>query len=377
MWSVQRLSIVSTALLLLVVRVECTMTFYAVAVGQGDSCIIQCPNGKDLLILDMGASPPRFDNKSYVTSLLKQKFGAAQSGKNIHILVSHSHTDHYDYFRYVLDADLLPNVRAFVMGGNYTGYNKDFRAWLEDNLGDRRYVINNGMKCFGNSNCSMTQLSTGKLADFRSKEDIAAKRTSDPWQFCSGDDVTFTVLGANIGTNPNGESVILKIQYQSWSMFMSGDFENVTPQQEIMNRYDASMFKSNYYKVAHHGAWTTKKPNIPALLDLIKPARVYISHGYPSLSNFHHPNSVTIDHLKNLSSIVEIDPSTNAPFVYWDSDKEDVVTLKGGLNRAIYETCRSIVNGEEVCQDIQIISDGHSDTTAYEDVPRMYFRTVQ
>ena len=354
------------------------MTFYVVAVGQGDSCIIQCPNGKDVLILDMGASFPRFENHTYVNYLLKETFRANQSGKNIHILISHSHTDHYDYFKATLDDDLLPNVRAFIMGGNYTGYNKDFRAWLEQSLGDRRYVINNGVKCFGNSNCSMTQLSTGKLADFRSKEDIAAKKTSDPWQFCSGSsDVTFTVLGANIGTNPNGESVILKIRYQSWSILMSGDFENVTPQKEIMDHYAPSKFKSDYYKVAHHGAWTAKKPNMPALLDLIQPSRVYISQGYPLLPKYHHPNSVTIEHLRNLSSIVEIDPSTNAPFVYWDGDKSDVVTLKGGLNRAIYETCRSIVGEKEVCNDINITSNGHSDSTAYVDVPTKYFITVQ
>ena len=353
------------------------MTFYAMAVGQGDSSIIRCPSGKDLLILDMGASPPRFDSKDYVTSVLKNKFGAANSNTNIYILVSHSHTDHYDYFSGALDSALLANVRAFIMGGNYTGYNKNFRAWLEQNLGDRLYMINNQAKCFGNSNCSLTKVSTGDLADFRTKEEVLAKKANDPWQFCSGStDVKFTVLGANIGTTPNGESVILKIQYKSWSMLMSGDFETVTPQKELMNHYDSSILKSNYYKVAHHGAWTVKKPNTPALLDLIQPSRVYISQGYPSLSNFHHPNSITIQHLMNLTSIVSIDPSTNAPFAYWDNDKQNVVTMKSGMNRAIYETCRSIVSNKEVCQDIQITSTGSSDTTSYVDVPSIYYRTV-
>ncbi len=357
---------------------DCTMTFYALAVGQGDSSIIQCPNGKDILILDMGASPPRFDSKDYVNSILKNKFGAAQSGKNIHILISHSHTDHYDYFNGVLDSDLLANVRIFIMGGNYSGYNVNFRKWLEANLDDRMYMINDQGKCFGNSNCSLTKPPTGKVANLRSKRSILAGKVSDPWQFCPSSDVKFTVLGANIGTNPNGESVILKIQYKSWSMLMSGDFENATPQKELMNFYtDSSIFKSNYYKVAHHGAWTDKKPNTPALLDLIQPARVYISQGYPSLSKFHHPNSVTIDHLRNLTSIVSIDPTTNAPFVYWvdDGKKKGVVTMKG-MDRAIYETCRSIVSKKEVCEDIHITSNGQTDTTEYVSVPSVYYRTV-
>lgn len=355
--------------------VKAKMTFYAVAVGQGDSSIIQCPNGKDLLILDMGASPPRFAQKIYLTSVLKEKFHAADAGMNIHIVISHSHIDHYSYFREALDSELIANIRGVVLGGNYTGYSKNFRLWLEENFEDRVYVINNQVRCFGNTNCSLTSTSTGDLADFRTRAEITAGKPSDPWQFCPGDsDVTFTVLGANIGNTPNGQSIILKIQYKSWSMLMSGDFEMVSPQQMLMDRWPVSTFKSNYYKVAHHGAWTPKKPNIPDLLNLIQPQKVYISQGYPSLSKFHHPNSVTIDHLKNVSSIISISPSTNAPFVSWDDENDRVVTLKSGMNRAIYETCRSINthNNTEICQDIMITTDGQKDTTEYVDVPIHY-----
>ena len=34
------------------------MTVYTVGVGQGDSNNIVCPNGKDILLVDMGATGP-------------------------------------------------------------------------------------------------------------------------------------------------------------------------------------------------------------------------------------------------------------------------------------------------------------------------------
>ena len=34
------------------------MTVYAVGVGQGDSNNIVCPNGKDILLVDMGTTGP-------------------------------------------------------------------------------------------------------------------------------------------------------------------------------------------------------------------------------------------------------------------------------------------------------------------------------
>lgn len=366
-------SILAAFLLLVpLVLVEASMSFYAIAVGQGDSCIIQCPNGKDIVIVDMGGTQPQYIIPSYITHLLKDRFHAADSGKNIHIVVSHSHTDHYSYFTRAVDSDLLPNVRQVILGGEYADYGKTFRAWLETNVDDF-YIINNGDGCFGNTNCTLTHATSGKPAYVRRNftEGVAV---SDPWQLCGSTTVKFTVLGANLGNSQNGQSIVLKIKYSTWSMLMSGDFEMVTPQRDLLAAWPASTFKSSYYKVAHHGAWTEKQPNLPELLDVIQPQRVYISQGHPQLSKFHHPNSVTIDHLEALDSIVKIDGSTNAPFAYWDNDKQVYVDMEEGMDRGIYETCREYFpgNGTQLCHDIWITTDGHKDETTYMAVPRQY-----
>ena len=136
--------------------VKADMTFYAVGVGQGESCIIQCPNQKDLVIVDMGATGPKYVTHEYIRYLLKEKFHAAESGKRIHVLVTHSHVDHYNYIDKVFDRYLLPNVQEVILGGRYEDYkDMQIRNWLEDNIRNL-YSINNQEKCFGNSDCALT-----------------------------------------------------------------------------------------------------------------------------------------------------------------------------------------------------------------------------
>lgn len=362
-------------LVFLVGLVSADMTFHAVAVGQGDSCIIQCPNKKDIVVVDMGSTQPIYVTPDYLTYLLKSRFNAASSGKSIHVVVSHSHVDHFSYIYRAIDDELLPNLREVILGGNYSNYGKYFKDWLEEKV-DNVYTVNNQNKCFGNANCTLTPHHTttaGRPVQPRHKGQ--SSKVADPWQLCSSSTVKFTVLGANIGNTQNGKSIILKIKYGSWSMLMSGDFEMVTPQAELMENWPASTIQSTYYKVAHHGAWTDKKPNTPSLLEVIQPKKVYISQGHPELSKFHHPNEVTINHLLAVKSIVNISASTNKPFVYWDSDRQDFVTMQGGMGRAIYETCRWYFpgNSSQICQDIVITTDGRSDTTTYVDVPSQYW----
>lgn len=348
---------------------QAEMSFYAIAVGQGDSCIITCPNRKDIVIIDMGATVPQYVNPDYITYLLKERFQAADSGKKIHVLISHSHTDHYSYLTRALDSDLLRNVQEVILGGNFTNYGATLPKWLLQNV-ENVYTVNNQQKCFGNDKCKLTSPKTGAPVEVLRN----GVTVSDPWQLCSSSTVKFTVLGANIGNTQNGQSIVMKIKYSSWSMITSGDFEMVTPQKELMQAWPASTFKSVYYKVAHHGAWTDKQPNMPDLLNLIQPRKVYISQGHPILSKFHHPDIHTYKNLIALSSIDKITPSANSPFVYWDHDSANCVTLKAGLGRAIYETCRQYFPGNctQVCKDIWIKTDGHLDTTTYMTVPSQY-----
>ena len=161
------------------------------------------------------------------------------------------------------------------------------------------YTINQGRECFGNSECTLTPEWIG-LGRYRAMLEAAAMHQhqqhgnrhaqyrSDPWQFC-GSDVNITVLGANIcilnknipdhciRDSNNARSVIMKLKYKNWSLFLSGDFEGVGQQNRLIERWShmPSIFQSTYYKISHHGAWTPDGPNanMKELLQAIHPKR--------------------------------------------------------------------------------------------------------
>ena len=347
------------------------LTVYAMAVGQGDGNIILCPNGRDIVIVDMGSSHI-YANKSYGGYLLK-KFGALKNNMSIHIVITHPDEDHYNFLpaSFPNNDKLTKSIKEIVLGGSYKVYEekKGFRPWLH-NMSRiiPVYTVNNGDECFGNSACSWTPVSTAAIKKTKKPP------SKDLWQFC-GDSAHITVLGANICAktqcnNINGRSIILKLVYKEWSLFLSGDFEGEDQQMKLINK-SQSMLKSTYYKMAHHGAWMAKKANLPELLKAISPRRAYVSSAHPLVSRYSHPKCETIDHLIKLGSVNETNSQN-----YIACCRKAIRSrcylpeLKLGFY-AIYETCR-YYNKKcdcQICQDIEITTDGYNDYTVYRSVP--------
>ena len=349
------------------------MTVYAMAVGQGDGNIIDCPNGRDILIVDMGAKNPVFVTRDYGTYLLKEKFNVLSENKTIHIVVSHPHNDHYNQLTGAIDSELIPRVSEIVLGGTIGDYSTYFVNWLKKNSFPV-YTINSGSKCFGNDKCRWTKV---KLASTRSNRELKRSTSGDPWQFC-GSDVTITTLGANIATtsNLNMLSVILKLSFNKWSLLLSGDFEGKNQQLELIEKWPGAL-QSTYYKIAHHGAWTDDyKANLPELLAKIRPKRVYVSQGYATLSEYHHPNCYTFQHLFALDSLDTVASGKSTPCVCWNDTTHSVVPVyKKEQEYAIYETCSVLLSsGKQKCRDIMIEVDGYGDQTQYVEVPSKYVR---
>ena len=348
------------------------MTVYAMAVGQGDGNIILCPNGRDVLIVDMG-STYLFANNSYGAYLLKEKFKVVKNQKNIHIVITHPHEDHYNFLLTSLDKELLPLVHEIVVGGwKYTNKSR-FRNVINKmrKSGVPVYTVNSRSECFGNSDCRWTPVSAAAVNNhvFRKK----SPAVGDPWQFC-GREVSVTVLGANIcgrkcrRQDENGQSVILKLAYKGWSLFLSGDFEGEEQQLKLMKRWPQSILHSTYYKVAHHGS---EQANLPDLLTKIRPRRAYVSQAHPVATfckGYKHPRCQVID---KLIELVNIDSNPrNSPIVCWTDERG--IEQRSGY--AIYETCREYDTDldKQICHDIMITTDGYNDHTTYVGVPREY-----
>ena len=181
-----------------------------------------------------------------------------------------------------------------------------------------------------------------------------------------------------IGDNKNAKSVILKLAYKEWSLFLSGDFEGEEQQRKFIDQWSPSVLQSTYYKVAHHGAWRMEEQaNLPDLLNIIRPKRAYVSQAHPIMTfcvKYLHPKCEVIEHLLEIGTIDKIDSSARYPIVCWEDfgDHSGRIVKESGY--AIYETCRDYdtFHDRQICQDIVITTDGYSDHTMYVDVPDDY-----
>ena len=361
------------------------LTVYAMAVGQGDGNIILCPNGRDVLIVDMGARVSQYAKKDYGAYLLKEKFKVVENDMKIHILITHADEDHYNFINESVlhDREMLKQVQAIVIGDKFEAYGNQFKKWIKIPNLPHVYTINNGTECFGNRQCAWTLAYPSPDRPMPSM----SSNGEDPWQFC-GDDVDITVLGANIcvpkksrctrGDNKNLKSVILKLLYKEWSLFMSGDFEGVKQQNRLIDHWShvPSMLRSTYYKVSHHGAWTNDlKANSVRLLEAVRPKRAYVSQGHPITTCYFHPNCEVLDNLIRVG-IEKTVPSGSNTLVCKRDLENKRIRLEWRQGYAIYETCRKymydVVNDRQVCNDIMITTNGRDDHTSYVSVPDNY-----
>ena len=367
------------------------LTVYAMAVGQGDGNIILCPNGRDVLIVDMGARVSQYASRNYGAYLLKEKFKVVENDMKIHIVITQPAEDHYNFLRESVfqDQDILKQVQEIVIGNKFEEYGKRFQGWIEDTANlPHVYTINNGSECFGNRQCAWTLAYPSRDRPMP----LMSSSGEDPWQFCGGD-VDITVLGANIcvpskraasgcadPSNVNVKSVILRLSYNDWSLFLSGDFEGVPHQKRFLAHWSnvPSMLRSTYYKVSRHGAWTEKKANSEEILKAVSPKRAYVSQGHPITTfcrNYIHPRCEVLDNLISLCTIDKI-PSENS-LICWQDMGKSFGRLERRRGYAIYETCREydVVNDTLICHDIMISTNGRDDHTSYVSVPNDHVHT--
>ena len=111
------------------------ITVLALAVGQGDSTFIICPNN-DLVIIDMGSSnsnSPYVLNNKNVHNILDNHLTSYPSSK-IRIIITHPDIDHYNYFQGALEG-LESSVEYFILGGDLSQYTDGkFNSWLSNNF---------------------------------------------------------------------------------------------------------------------------------------------------------------------------------------------------------------------------------------------------
>jgi competence protein ComEC len=215
-------------------------------VGQGDSILVRTPEGHAILI-DAGPRSERFDAGERILLPYLLQTGIRHLDA---VLITHEHQDHIGGIRSVLD-----NVPTDWIG--------------VPNVGDR--LENDEWK---------SGLPQGLLYD---SQKFKTLQTGDRIELDSG--ASLEVLGpeqvlANTHSDPNNNSLVLKLTYLGQNVLLTADME-----QEEMEEIAASGvdLETDIFKEPHHGSrFSLDKP----WLDGIHPRAVIISVGK---NTFGHP----------------------------------------------------------------------------------------
>ncbi|MDD5492366.1 MAG: ComEC/Rec2 family competence protein [bacterium] len=231
-----------------------------VDVGQGDSILVETPDGKNILI--DGGGIPAYRKQSYrIGAKIVDPFLRRKKIKKLDkVILTHGHTDHMD--------GLLDIVAVYPIA--------EFVDTLEGGGGvtDDEYI--KILEAIKTKNIKYQLASAGDTLDF-------------------GPSLRVQVLNPpkKRFDNPNDNSMVIKITYNKVSFLLAADIGQVAERQMLSNYQD--LVGSTLLKVAHHGS---RSSSCAAFLHEVKPEVAIISCGRNN--SFGHPHPEVLKRLKRL-----------------------------------------------------------------------------
>lgn len=216
-------------------------------VGQGDSLLIQSPQGINMLI---DGGPP--ENSHQLMAYLKR-----HNVKQIdYVLATHPHADHIGGLLSVMKE--IPVNRVIMPAVTHTSLL--YESFLE--------AIDESQ-------------ATIQIVETSSRHTIE-------------DDLFFDILytAVDYGSNLNNWSIVMKLQHQEMSFLFTGDIETQA-EKDLVDRFSPVQLSSDVLKVGHHGSLTsTTEPFLTA----VQPKIALISCAKDNA--YGHPHHQVIHRLK-------------------------------------------------------------------------------
>lgn len=214
-------------------------------VGQGDSILIQLPNGQNMLI-DAGTS----EAGGSVVSYLKEQ----GINKINYLVATHPHADHV--------GGMIAVVQSLAI--------------------DRVYMprVSHTTKIFENL------LETIKAKGLKINKAEAGVTIINQEGIKAG----FIAPCGSGYERPNNYSAVVKVQYGNTAFLLTGDAESVSEQEMIAS---GTNLKADVLKVGHHGS---KSSTTQAFLSSVSPKYAVISCG--AGNSYGHPHQAILDRLK-------------------------------------------------------------------------------
>ena len=224
------------------------MKVHFIDVGQGDSILIQSPNGKSMLIDGGGKS-----KDDPVLNFLK----AQGISKLDYVVATHPDEDHI--------GGLISVLKSNIKIGTF---------------------IDSGKVHTSNTYKEMIQLITN--------DNSIIFKTAKKGEVISFDGLLFNVLHADANASDNNDaSIVLKLTYNQVSFLLTGDADTGI-ESEMMSKYNV---KSTILKAGHHGSDTSSSA---AFINAVKPAVTILSYG--ESNSYGHPNKTIVNRLSSSGS---------------------------------------------------------------------------
>ncbi len=263
------------------------VTFFDV--GQGDSILIESPEGFNILI-DGGGSE----------FIIEQKLLSENINK-IDLLVStHPHNDHLIGLNCVLKKYIVGQIIDSGLDSSTIIY-KEYRKLIKENE---------------------IQIQEVTCGDVFSLGRLIIEIVHPPPEKIYSDD-----------SFENDNSLVLKIKYKDFSLLMTGDIEETGMNYLLNSNQNLNV---DLYKVPHHGSSSSANAEF---LNLVNPHIAVISVGKDN--EFGHPASSTIDLLTSFCLVYRTDQSGNVKIASDGKNLWLVSKEKAFEKSSRFETCLS------------------------------------
>ncbi|MCQ2559251.1 MAG: MBL fold metallo-hydrolase [Clostridia bacterium] len=249
------------------------LSVHFIDVGQGDSILVQLPDGKNMLI-DAGPNKSAEALVSYLQNLKINKLD--------YLIATHPHEDHIGGMDEI--------VNTFEIGEVYMPA------------------------------ASSTTKTFERLQDALEAKNLFATAAFAGVSVVDEGDLTVTMFSPNsqVYDNLNNYSPVIKLVYGDTSFLFTGDAEAESEAEILKAGYD---LQADVLKVGHHGSHSSTSPEF---LAAVNPIYAVICCG--ENNDYGHPHQVTLDKLAGIT-IYRTDLDGNILFVS-DGHNLDVSTSK-------------------------------------------------
>lgn len=231
------------------------LTVSYIDIGQGDSELIELPEGKNILI-DAG---DREGANNLIAYLKERKIKKLDL-----IIITHPHLDHYG------------------------GLIKTLKDLKDLEIGQ---VFDSGVKTTSSTYAKLLEQFLAKKVKFK------IPRKGEKVNF--NNDISLSILApqepllTNTKSDINNSSIVAKLVYKNVSFLFTGDIEDES-QEQILESFSPSDLNSTILKVAHHGSRYTTSDKF---LEDVNPKIAVISTGKGN--TYGHPHKEALERINN------------------------------------------------------------------------------